>query len=345
MSDRVNIRDVATAAGVSVTTVSHALNGRGKVSPSTRQRVSKIAFDLGYAPNRVASALRLNRTGIIGFVSDEIATTPFAGRIVLGAQEAAAERDMTLMLVNSNNDVALERRQIDALLAQQVDAMLYATMGHRAVEVPAIPASVPLVLVNSVARHGEVGSVVPDEYAIGRTATRALLEAGHTAVAHLTITEPGFGVAGRTQGYVDEMAATGLPGQVVASAGNDASAAAGRDAVMRAMQQRPELTAVFCFNDPMAMGVYQVAATQGIKIPSDLSVVGVDDLEIISAQLQPTLTTLSLPHAAMGRWAVHEAVRLLDGGAPSNEVVRLECPLVGRNSIALHRGLPVHRPL
>ena len=91
MGKRVGIVDVAAAAGVSVTTVSHALNGRGQVNPETRARVERVAAELGYSPNRIATALRNQRSGIIGFVSDEIATTPFAGRILLGAQDASAE--------------------------------------------------------------------------------------------------------------------------------------------------------------------------------------------------------------------------------------------------------------
>ena len=334
MSGRIGIHEVARAAGVSTTTVSHALNGRGKVSPGTRERVRKVAQELGYRPNRIASALRNRRTGVIGFVSDEIATTPFAGRIVLGAQEAAAERGMTLMVVNSNGDPEVEQHQIEALQAQQVDALLYATMFHRLVSVPTGIAGTPLVLVNSANPAADVPSVGPDEYAAGATATRLLLEAGHRRVVHLTIDEPGLGSDGRMAGYSDVLRDAGLASHVVAVPG-PGDARAGRRALRRAFEEQPDLTAVFAFNDPMAMGVYQVAAERGLRIPADLSVVGIDNLEVIAAQLRPGLTTLELPHSAMGRWAVETAARLLEQPGEPVERALIVAPPVQRSSVGV----------
>ena len=189
MTGRVGIRDVAREAGVSVTTVSHALSGRGKVSLETRDRVERIARDLGYAPNRVATALRRRRTDVLGFVSDEVATTPFAGRMVLGAQDAAALAGKTLMVVNSNRDPAVEARQIEVLRAQQVDGLLYATMFHRVVTAPVAPGT-PVVLVNAIDPWAAVTSIAPDEYRLGVDAARLLIDAGHRRIVHLTIHEP-----------------------------------------------------------------------------------------------------------------------------------------------------------
>ncbi|WP_375387001.1 LacI family DNA-binding transcriptional regulator [uncultured Amnibacterium sp.] len=326
---RVGIRDVARAAGVSATTVSHALSGQGKVSAETRSRVARVARDLGYAPNRVATALRRRRTDVLGFVSDEIATTPFAGRIVLGAQDAASAAGMTLMVVNSNRDPGVEAQQVEVLRAQQVDALLYATMFHRRVTVPAF--SGPLVLVNAEAGPA-VSSIAPDEYRLGVDATRLLLDAGHRRVVHLTIDEPGLGVEGRVAGYRDTMLGAGLPPHVVA-VGGPADARAGREALELAVAADPDATAAFVFNDPMAMGAYQTAARLGLRIPQDLSVVGVDDLELIAAQLLPALTTFQLPHYEMGRWAVTRAVRALDGLDTQPEVVSIVCAEVVRESV------------
>ena len=149
MGKRIGISDVARLAGVSATTVSHALSGQGKVSPQTRLRVEEVASQLGYAPNRIASALRRQRSGIIGFVGDEVATTPFAGQLVLGAQDAAAEAGFLLMMVNSNRDAEVELGQIRALLAHQVDGIVYAKMYHREVEVPAVLGQLPVVIADA----------------------------------------------------------------------------------------------------------------------------------------------------------------------------------------------------
>jgi LacI family transcriptional regulator len=330
---RVGIHDVARAAGVSPTTVSHALNGRGQVSAETRSRVERAATELGYSPNRIASALRRQRTGVIGFVSDEIATTPFAGRILLGAQDASAELGTLLMVVNSNGDAEVERAQIGALLAQRVDAIVYASMSHRRSVVPTLLAAVPTVLVNTFDPESEVVSVVPDEEGIGYTAAQRMLEAGHRSIVHLSIEQPGPAVEGRQRGYEKALTEAGAEAPVVRVPGR-ANAAAGRAALRLAVAAHPDLTGVVCFNDLMAMGVYQVASIElDLPIPERLSVIGVDNLETVAAQLQPGLTTVALPHYEMGRWGLARAAALAADRAVPVEQTLLPGPLVERDSV------------
>ena len=148
MSSRfVGIKDVAVAAGVSVTTVSHVLNDvtYARISQKTREKVREAAGELGYDPNPMAQALRTQRSGMLGFVSEDIATTAHAGRIILGADEAARARGYNLMIINSSGSASLESRQADVetLLERRVDGILYATMYHRNVELPANLGSVP----------------------------------------------------------------------------------------------------------------------------------------------------------------------------------------------------------
>lgn len=331
---RVGITDVASAAGVSITTVSHALSGQGKVSDRTRRRVLDVAAELGYAPNRLASGLRSKRTGIIGLVSDEVATTPFAGRIVLGAQEAAAERGWLMVVVNSGNDRLVEQRQLDALLAQQVDAIVYATMSHRPSDVPEALRSIPTVLVNTQDEGFDSSWVVPDSFLIGTDATRHLIDHGHERIAHLTIAEPGLGRDGRVAGYRAAMEEHGLS-PIIVSTTEGATAVGGRDAAEQLFEQHPEVTAAFCFNDQMAMGLYQSAAQHGVQVPDELSVVGVDNLELVAGALLPGLTTIALPHYEMGRWAIDQVERLLEHEHASAVVHELyRCELVERDSVA-----------
>jgi LacI family transcriptional regulator len=335
MTKRVGIRDVAAAAGVSVTTVSHALNGRGQVNHDTRSRVERVAEELGYHPNRIATALVSRRSGIIGFVSDEIATTPYAGRVLLGAQEAAAEHGRLLVMVDSNGDPDLEQRQIAALRAQQVDAIVYARMYHQVIAVPAALRDLPVVLVDAAAPGADEPSVVPDEIGIGRDATQHLLAAGHRRIVHLTIDDRGPGHDGRIEGYRAAMSDAGLPPALVSVPG-PADARAGFDAFQRAWRDRP--TAVFCFNDEMAFGVYQAARELGVALPAQLSVVGVDDFTPISAQLRPGLTTVALPHYEMGRWSIRAALALIDDAEPEGErQLRMSARLIERDSVAAPR--------
>lgn len=346
-SKRSGISDVARAAGVSATTVSHALNGRGQVSAATRERVLRAATELDYAPNRIASALRRQRSGLVGFVSDEIATTPFAGRLVFGAQDAAADLDVLLMVVNSNRDQLVERRQINALLAQQVDAIVYAKMFHQSVEVPRELRGIPTVLVDAYDAAGRFPAVVPDEVGIAESAMALLLFAGHRRIAHVTIAESTPARSGRLRGYRHALGEAGLAfdeGLVIRAAverGAEATAIA-RHAFGRFLDAGGRCTAVFCFNDQFAMGVYQAAAERGLAVPADLSVVGVDNLEIVAAGLSPSLTTVALPHYEMGRWAVETAMGLALGTAVSGQwPVRMPCRLVERESVGPPGGVGV----
>ncbi len=332
VAKRIGIVDVAAAAGVSVTTVSHALNGRGQVKAETRERVVRIAAELGYAPNRIASALRNRRSGIIGFVSDDIAITPYSGRVILGAQEAAAERGLLLVMVDSNGDSRVEAQQIGALRAQQVDAIVYARMYHQHVVLPAALGDIPVVLVDAIDENSSAHSVAPDEFGIGRDATAHLVAAGHRRIVHLTIDDLGPAREGRIAGYSEVMLAHRLQPRLVSVPG-PANARAGFDALQIAMDEDDGPTAVFCFNDEMAFGVYQAAAEGGIAVPGQLSVIGVDDFAPISAQLRPGLTTVALPHYEMGRWAVGVLAELIDGVGGSDLRLRMPAALVVRGSV------------
>ncbi|MBE7195256.1 MAG: LacI family DNA-binding transcriptional regulator [Gordonia polyisoprenivorans] len=333
MSKRIGIVDVAAAAGVSATTVSHALSGQGKMAPETRERVARVAAELGYAPNRIASALRRQRSSIIGFVSDEVATSPFSGGIVLGAQDAAAERGALLMVVTSNRDTTIEAQQLDALVAQQVDAVIYARVSNKIVDAPPQLTRQPTVLVDAYDPNSALDSVIPDERQIGRLATDRLLAAGHRVIVHLTVDETGPAARGRIDGYLDACAEAGIRARVIRMPGQG-DARAGREALDRALAAYPDLTAAFAFNDPMAMGIYQAAMERGIEIPHALSVVSVDNLELIASQLRPALTTVRLPHYEMGRMAVGRLFQLLEGGMRiGDRHVKLACELVERESV------------
>ena len=339
LAGRVRIKDVAAAAAVSVTTVSHILNEvEGKrINPETRQRVVETAKRLGYAPNDLARGLRLQRSNTIGFVSDEIATTPFAGRIILGAQEAAAQRGLLLLMLNTAGDTELERKEIDLLLQRQVDGVLYAAMSHRAVAVPERLGSVPTVLLDARSEDLAVPSVVPDEVQGGYTATRAVLDQGHRRIGFLNNVEDIPATQGRLAGYRRALAEAGIaddPGMVVTGM---CDTAGGYRAAREILSRTPRPTALFCFNDRMAMGAYRAAAEHGLAIPGDLSVIGFDNQELICDGVFPALTTVALPHYEMGARAVELLLALIAGedhtSGPAGPEL-LPCPLVVRASIA-----------
>jgi len=334
---RVGIRDVAEAAGVSITTVSHVLNGvpGTRVHPDTKERVRRAAEELGYVPNRLARGLRTSRTGVIGLVSDTIATTPYAGRIILGAQEAALRHGYALVLVNTDGDETVEDREVRVLLQHHVDGLVYATMYHRVVTVPGITAGVPMVLLDAEGSDQDVPAVVPDEVAGAQVAVQELLDHGHRRIGFVTNVDDVPATHGRLEGYRGCLATVGVafdPGLIIA---DESETWGGYRAARTLLDRSDRPTALFCYNDRMAMGAYRAAAELGLRIPDEVSVVGFDNQELIAVGLFPQLTTVALPHYEMGAWAVDALMAVLDGVEPEPPYpVRLPCPLVRRDSVA-----------
>ena len=341
----VGIRDVAAAAGVSVTTVSHVLNDtpHTRTSDETKSRVREAATRLGYQPNRLARGLRTQASGMVGLLTEEIATTPHAGRIILGAQEEASRHNLTLAIINSTLRPGpdIGPAEIQAFLDRQADGIIYATVYHDVVDVPEQMHAVPSVLIGARDRDGEVPSIMPDERAGAASVVDLLVRTGHRRIAFAATSIDVPATRGRLQGYRDGMLAAGLdPDAFVVEA--ESEAAGGYEATMgllddgRASADRP--TAVFCYNDRMAMGAYRAAAELGLSVPADVSIVGFDDQAPIAASLYPALSTVALPHYEMGAWAVRTLAALIAGsGEPdgaSSSAALLPCPIVERGSIA-----------
>ncbi|KRE71133.1 LacI family DNA-binding transcriptional regulator [Arthrobacter sp. Soil762] len=338
----VGIKDVAVAAGVSVTTVSHVLNDvkYARISPETRDKVKSAAEQLGYGPNRLAQALRTQRTGMLGLVSEDIATTPHAGRIILGADEAARARGYNLMIINTSGTASPESRDADveALLERRVDGILYATMYHRHVQVPVNLGSVPSVLVDSVSTGGSITAVVPDEEGGARAAVGILLAAGHTRIGFLNNTDNVPATRDRLRGFRATLTEAGLDGDAAPVESEISEVQGGYEAARRMLGREDRPTGLFCYNDRMAMGAYRAAAELGLSIPGDLSVVGFDDQELIAANLYPGLTTVALPHYEMGAWAAENLIDAIEGKTDlalmALHPTILDCPPVLRDSVA-----------
>jgi LacI family transcriptional regulator len=331
---KVTMADIARLAGVSMATASRALSDHPKVAEPTRARVQAAATDLGYVPNAMARSLRTQRSYTLGLVSDQIATTPYAGRVILGAQEAAAARGWLLLLLSSGGDPELERREIQTLLQRQVDGLLYAAMYHQLVTPPPALAQVPSVLLDARSDDPSLPSVVPDEVGGAREAVTELVRVGHRRIGFVTNVDDIPATRGRLQGYREALreAGIGYDSTLVVAGG---SSAPGGYPVARSLLDRADRpTALFCFNDRMAMGAYQAAATLGLRIPEDVSVIGFDNQETLADGLRPGLTTMALPHYEMGVWAVEAVLAQIgDPGTPTEHGV-LPCPLVRRASVA-----------
>jgi LacI family transcriptional regulator len=299
--------------------------------------VQALAADLGYVHNTMAQSLRTRRSRTLGLVSDQIATTPYAGRLILGAQEAAAAEGWLLLLLNSGGDPELERQEIQTLLQRQVDGLLYAAMYHQVVTPPPALRSVPCVLLDARAEDASLPSVVPDEAGGARAAVADLLRHGHRRIGFITNRDDIPATTGRAEGYRHALRAAGIAYDPTLVVADEANPQGGYQAALAVLDRPDRPSALFCFNDRMAMGAYQAAATLGLRVPADVSVMGFDNQDVLADGLRPGLTTMALPHYEMGAWAVEALLALVrDPAAPVEQAV-LPCPLVRRGSVDVPR--------
>ncbi|WP_235815981.1 LacI family DNA-binding transcriptional regulator [Bifidobacterium lemurum] len=330
------LSDVAQAAGVSIATASWAINDNKKVRipEATRVKVRKVADRLGYRPNALAKGLAQGASSLIGFVADGVATTPFAGQMIAGAQEEAWAHGKLLLVVNTNGETALEESALALLREHQVQGVIYSTWYHRSVAFPKGLEGIPTVLVNCFDDDNSHAVVVPDEEQGGYAATSELLKAGHRRVMFLNTVSPSPARTDRLKGYrraLDEWGVAFDEALVVpVRPDQDGGYAAARTVVKSGVE------AVFCHNDRVAMGLYDGLKERGVSIPDDVSVVGFDNQEVISAHLHPALTTVGLPHYELGVLGVRRLLAMDE--IPSEEGADqlrtlVECPTVRRDSV------------
>ncbi len=332
---RPSMKDVADLAGVSSTTVSFVINQspHSNIPSETQERVWAAVRELNYRPNVMARGLRVQQTHTIGFISDEVATTPFAGRMLQGAQDLAWEHNYLLLLINTGGNQAMKEAAVEMLLDRQVDGIIYAAMYHREVHPPKAVLEVPTVLLDCYTNDAALPSVVPDEVRGGHDATKHLIDRGHSRIAFLNNLDPVPATLGRLEGYRNALDEAGIafdPQLVKTGPIPDV----GITGTLDLMQLSDPPTALFCYNDQTASEAYKVLSDLNLAIPGDVAVVGFDDLSVLAPALRPSLTTMRLPHLEMGHWAVRHLLDMMADSTGDQSPVRAHCvcPLVGRDS-------------
>ncbi|MEO5807875.1 LacI family DNA-binding transcriptional regulator [Devosia sp.] len=336
MSKRATMIDVAQRAGVSQATVSLVLNGvaNARVAELTRARIFEAAEALGYRKGR-QHLVPENRTRVIGLILDEVSTTPFAAQFIEGARDEAALQDVVIATFCTRADPKIEDAGLDMLLKNRIIGVLYASLITRELVVPGRLDDVPTVLVNCYEKKRRHPSVVPGDVAGAHAATEALLKAGHRRIAHLKGEEWIDAASDRELGYRQAMTTWDVPidDQLVLTGGWTVNG--GRELTLRLLDLPQPPTAIFCFNDRMAMGAYDAVKSRGLSIPGDISIVGFDDEDLASYMLPP-LSTVVLPHDEMARWAVGALLDHNEGiSAHQNaQKIKIECRYIARGSVA-----------
>jgi LacI family transcriptional regulator len=332
--------DVAARAGVSQTTVSLVLNNAlgARLSASTRARVREAAAALGYTlPRRGPAEPGRAGSTVVGFIADEISTDPWCAMQLDAVREKAWEHGLTVTAGVSHGDPELEEALLAQLMRQAPLGLIYATILTRHFRPAPQLYRTPTVLLNCFVQDHSLASVVPGELLGGYVATLTLIRAGHRRIAHIhgqSWTDP---ARDRLRGYRRALAEHDILFDPALVLPGNWEPPTGHAHTMTLMDLPDPPTAIFVANDMMAVGVYDALKERGLGIPEDVSVVGYDDREIAQF-MRPPLTTVVLPHYEMGLQA---AEALIDGhlrSAGRQPQIKVECPLVERDSVAPPRG-------
>jgi len=341
---RPTMTDVAQAAGVSQSTVSMVLNrvSGARLAAETRARVLDTAVQLGYqlprrGPDATADA---HHPPVIGYLVDEISTSPHPVVSIDGARDAAWQQGCVLHIAVTRNNPEQEAAALAALRSLPgLVGLIYSTIFTREVQLPLTLTSslqdLPVVLLNCHDPAHSAPAVVPAELAGGHAATEHLIAQGHRRIAFIN-GEPWMEAAkDRLKGYRRALATADLPLDPALVCDGDWMSGSGFRHTLRLMQRPGPPTALFCANDLMAVGALEALKQLGLRVPEDVSVMGYDDQEI-ARHTHPPLSTVVLPNYEMGQAAVELLLqgRRAGGGRSPRALTKVDGPLVLRGSVA-----------
>jgi LacI family transcriptional regulator len=323
--------DVARLAGVSTSTVSHVLNETRKVNSATRLRVEAAIEATGYRRNVVARSLAAGRTHTVG-LSISALTNPYFGSLVHAVERALSNAGYVLIVGDSHDDVASEKRVIDSLLDRQVDGMIVApAAGSERVTLPEITrAGIPLVLID---RGVDVGSdqVGPENFSSARLLTEHLLELGHRRIAVVR------GIAGisstteRFDGYAAALADRGITVDPALVLDGDSNTDVAEREVHSLLSRDNRPTALVSLNNSMTIGTLKAVRSLGLSIPADVAFVCYDDFEW-SDLFEPQLTAAGQDVDTIGATAVELLLRRIRGDDAAPQQIRVPTTFHHRNS-------------
>jgi LacI family transcriptional regulator, galactose operon repressor len=328
----VRLKDIAHDLNVSVMTVSKVVRGCADVGAETRSRVMARIKELNYQPNWVARSLAARRTFMIGLIVPDLMHSFFA-EIAKGVSATLRPLGYDVVIFNSEEDSVAESSEIDRLLGRQVDGLILASAQE-----PSNPGAfgrieargVPYVLIDRRIAGVQAPYVGADDEAIGRLATRHLIERGCRRIAHIAGRSIAPG-SGRNKGYRDALAAAGIsmPDSYVVQASDDAS---GYEAGLRLLKLDPRPDGIFGYNDPTAAGAMKAILEKGIAIPGEIKVIGVGNVHY-SDLLRVPLSTIDQSSTAIGQQAADILIKAIGSKRrrPPRTVV-IEPTLIARES-------------
>lgn len=344
------IYDVAKAAGVSAKTVSRVLNGDAPVGRETRLAVEKAILHLGFVPSNAARMMRSNKSGLIGLItgaiSNPLETTQPGGLpdlfIVQGIQQALAHSGFTLMIADTGGKQDRAAPLIQTFLQHRVEGLIYVAEYHQRVTLPKLPNETPMVLANCFDDIG-TPAILPDDQRGQRDLVARLIAAGHRRIGYLTLRDDMVAGRLRRAGYREALFTAGIAYapelvQVCDLAGHAGETQLLWDSIDVMLRLPNPPTVLCCGNDKMALRVYGILRSRGLKVPEEISVAGFDNYLVIAETLYPPLTTVDLPYAAMGVRAAQRLLAMISGeGRDDRSPTVVSGPVYWRGSVTEQR--------
>jgi LacI family transcriptional regulator len=326
---------VAVRAGVSTATVSRVLAGIGNPSPTTVAAVMSAVAMLDYRPSAVARSLRLRRTRTLGLIVTDI-QNPFFPELVQAADQAARVHGYSILLGSAAYDESRAVHYLNLMVDRRVDGMIIASsqLSEKSWRW-LISAPVPAVVVNAEPSTPAITVITSDNVGGARLATAHLIALGHQRIAYVQGSPTFTATAPRLEGFRLACTEAGLDPAVTPILGGDGQVESGERAADELLRSGAGVTAVACYNDLTAIGVLRALRAAGCRVPTDVSVIGCDDIAAAS-WVVPGLTTVAQQKSEMGRLAVEHLASLLEdpAGAAAPAVTRLPMVLRVRESTA-----------
>lgn len=327
----VTIKDIAKAAGVSHTTVSRALKGNPAISTETTERIQHLAQELGYTPSAVAQSLLTRRTQTIGMVVTTIAD-PFVAQVVEGVESVAQAASYSVFLTTSHNNPDQEMSVVETLHRRRVDAIIVTSSRVGSLYTSRLEQlQIPIVLINNQEEGEFLYSVAVDDRQGAQLAVEYLIGLGHRAIGYIGASNRPKSNRRRQTGYQTALQQAGIPlnpALVLQPAVNTdfKRGEAGLNLILGG-----QATAIFCYNDIIAIGLLMACQRHGINVPDQLSIVGFDGIEP-AQYVSPPLTTVCQPRLLLGQTAMQMTLDLLNDERVHDSI--LPCDLIVRSSTA-----------
>lgn len=333
----VTMRDIAQIAGVSVQTVSNVINNRDTaISEKNKKKILKLIEKHGYKPSRVAQSLRRGRTETIGLVVPDMVYHPFYPKIFDVIESELRNRGFNIVLFNTREDILLEEKAVDELLKHKVDGIIFIRIVKKNPYLEKLPKDIPIVACLRAFEYLNVPSVLTNNKRVGFLATDYLIKKGHKKIIHIAGNQDLLAHRERKEGYVETLKKNNIYVNQEYIVDCDYKKENLNIVLLKILKKMEGYTAIFAYNDIIAVNCIKALVNLGYKIPGDISVIGVDDMKI-GEFVEPSLTTIKQPIEEMCLWSVKLLVDLIKNKKTSKresrKVILCDPVLVERDSV------------